>query len=175
MKTALTNLASTSWSETFGYKILVTLSSCLLIRMSDRNIGGMPTPKNRDIRVLIAGSHWLDPIVSEPVIVPPAIPVGATVEIPGVLRAFIMNERVPRNPKVPFAISEDVQLIATMGRVERTLPEFSGRVKIDIKYPLELDPPRYLDCIAPGGHITFSWTVSRINLLLSLRANFVTA
>lgn len=122
--------------------------------------GGMPSPKNRDIRVLIHGTHWLDPIMSEPVLLPKSIPVDEIVDVPGVLKAFIMQERVPRNPSQPFSASDEIQLIATMERIERTLPGFSGATKIEIKYPLQLDPPRYLDCIAPGDEITFSWTVS---------------
>jgi hypothetical protein len=120
----------------------------------------MPSPSTAEIRVLIHGTHWLDPIVSEPVYLPKSIPVGATVDVPGVLRAFIMQERSPRAPWQLLRSSDEIQLIATAVRMNRSLPEFSGSTKIVIEYPLQLDPPRYLDCMAQGDQVTFSWTVS---------------
>lgn len=125
-----------------------------------QNTGGMPSPSNHDIQVLIHGSHWLDPIVSEPITLPKGIPVDEVVDVSGVLRAFIMQERVPRSPGKALLATDDVQLIATMGRINRTVPEFTGSTKIEIRYPLELEPPSFLDCVVPGQHITFSWTVS---------------
>jgi hypothetical protein len=121
----------------------------------------MPSPKNHEIKVLIHGTHWLEPIASEPVFLPKDIQVEETVPVPGVLRAFIMQERVPRAPGKNFATTDEVQLIATVGRINRVVPEFTGSKKIDIQYPLELDAPKYLDCVSPGDHITFSWTVRR--------------
>ncbi|KAF4635875.1 hypothetical protein G7Y89_g2200 [Cudoniella acicularis] len=125
-----------------------------------QNTGGMPSPKNHAIRVLIHGTHWLDPIATEPVYLPKNIQVDEIVEVPGILRAFIMQERVPRAPGQIFSAIDEVQLIATMPRINRTIPEFKGSTKIDIRYPLQLSPPKYLDCIAPGDHITFSWTLN---------------
>jgi hypothetical protein len=124
--------------------------------------GGMPSPKNHEFRVLIHGTHWLEPIVTEPVYLPKEIQVDQVVNVEGRLRAFIMQERVPRDPTVHFSAKEDVQLVAIMPRVNRVIPEFNGSTKIDIKYPLQLDAPKYLDCVSPGQHITFSWTVSSI-------------
>jgi hypothetical protein len=123
----------------------------------------MPSPSTAEIQVLIHGTHWLEPIISEPVYLPKSIPVGATVDVPGVLRAFIMQERSPRAPGQLLLSSDEIQLIATAVRMTRTLPEFSGSTKILIQYPLQLDPPRYLDCIAQGDQVTFSWTVSAEN------------
>ena len=120
----------------------------------------MPSPSAAEIQVLVHGTHWLEPIINEPVYLPTSIPVGATVDVPGVLRAFIMQERSPRAPGQLLLSSDEIQLIATAVRMNRTLPEFSGSTKILIQYPLQLDPPRYLDCIAQGDQVTFSWTVS---------------
>jgi hypothetical protein len=119
----------------------------------------MPSPVSNEIEVLIHGTHWLDPIVTEPVVLPKSIPVGETVDVPGVLRAFIMQERSPRNAGQAFSESDEIQLIATAMVLDRTLPDFSGGTKIAIQYPLELDAPKYLDCVAQGDQVTFSWTV----------------
>jgi hypothetical protein len=132
-----------------------------------QNTGGMPSPSNHDIQVLIHGSHWLDPIVSESITLPKGIPVDEVVEVPGVLRAFIMQERVLRAPGQPLLATDEVQLIATMGRINRIVPEFTGSTKIEIKYPLQLDAPRFLDCVSPGDHITFSWTVNIAQVICS--------
>ena len=125
----------------------------------------MPSPSAAEIQVLVHGTHWLEPIINEPVYLPTSIPVGATVDVPGVLRAFIMQERSPRAPGQLLLSSDEIQLIATAVRMNRTLPEFSGSTKILIQYPLQLDPPRYLDCVAQGDQVTFSWTVSAENTL----------
>ena len=125
----------------------------------------MPSPSAAEIQVLVHRTHWLEPIINEPVYLPTSIPVGATVDVPGVLRAFIMQERSPRAPGQLLLSSDEIQLIATAVRMNRTLPEFSGSTKILIQYPLQLDPPRYLDCVAQGDQVTFSWTVSAENTL----------
>jgi hypothetical protein len=119
----------------------------------------MPSPVSGEIEVLIHGTHWLDPIATEPVFLPKSISVGETVDAPGVLRAFIMQERSPRNAGYTFSELDKVQLIATAMRLDRTLPDFSGGTQIAIQYPLELDAPTYLDCVAQGDQVTFSWTV----------------
>jgi hypothetical protein len=115
---------------------------------------------NREVRVLIHGTHWLDPISTEPVYLPKGIPVDEIVEVPGILRAFIMQERVSRRPGQALNAVEEVQLIATVGRVNRVIPEFKGSINIVIGYPLLLGPPKYLNCVSPGDSITFSWMVS---------------
>jgi hypothetical protein len=123
------------------------------------NTGGMPSPKSSEIQVLIHGTHWLDPIASEPIFLPRDIPPGATVEVPGVLRAFILQERAPRKPGQLLYASDGIQLIATATQLQRTLPDFSGSTQITIRYPLELGAPRYLDCVEKGDEVTFSWVV----------------
>ncbi|KAH8656136.1 hypothetical protein BGZ60DRAFT_417858 [Tricladium varicosporioides] len=128
-----------------------------------QNTGGMPSPKNHAIQVLIHGTHWLEPISTEPVYLPKNIQTDEIVEVPGVLRAFIMQERVARAPGVVFSARDEVQLIATMPRINRAIPEFKGSTSIEIRYPLQLSPPKYLDCVSPGDHITFTWTLKNIS------------
>jgi hypothetical protein len=137
------------------------------------NSGGMPSPKSSEIQVLIHGTHWLSPIASEPIYLPTDIPPGTTVDVPGVLRAFIMQERAPRQPGQLLYASDNVQLIATATKLNRTLPDFSGGTKITVRYPLELDAPKYLDCVEKGDEVTFSWVVRIISLFLQWRIAYI--
>jgi hypothetical protein len=120
----------------------------------------MPSPKRNLLHVLIQSAPWLDPVESEPLEIPCNIQVGEVVEVPGVLRALIRNETATRSWGKTFLVREQLSLIASFDRLHRALPEFHGGFDIEIRYPLELSPPRYLDCVAKGDRIRFSWRVS---------------
>jgi hypothetical protein len=120
----------------------------------------MPSPKTQDIKILIQGTQWLDPIVSEPVFLPKDIRPGQTVTVPGRLRAFILQERSQRRPGQLLHATDEVELTATATRLDRAIPDFCGSTKITIRYPLELDAPKFLDCVEKGDEVTFSWIVS---------------
>jgi hypothetical protein len=120
----------------------------------------MPSPKRNLLHVLIQSAPWLDPVESEPLEIPCNIQVGGVVEVPGVLKALIRNETATRPWGEPFFAREKVALIAFFERIHRALPEFNGSSDIEIQYPLQLNPPRYLDCVAKGDRIRFSWRVS---------------
>jgi hypothetical protein len=120
----------------------------------------MPSPKRNLLHVLIRSAPWLDPVESEPLEIPCNIQVGEVVEVPGVLRALIRNETATRPWGKTFSARERVSLIASFERLHRALPEFHGSSDIEIRYPLQLSPPRYLDCVAKGDRIRFSWRVS---------------
>lgn len=120
----------------------------------------MPSPWNFRIPVLIRRNTWLEPVSTEPLFLPPSIPVGGTCLIPGSLRAFIRQESVPREASSNLSAMTDVKLIAVMPGVNRALPEFSGNQDVQIRYPLYLELPKYLHCVPQGHQITFSWIVS---------------
>ena len=132
----------------------------LISNIKVENTGGMPSPKTADIKVLIHGTHWLEPVDSEPVFLPHDIKPGQIVQVPGVLRAFISHERSSRGSGQMLHATDEVQLIATATRIGRTLEDFSGKTQIVVRYPLELDAPKYLDCVEKGNEVTFSWVVS---------------
>ena len=157
------NLESIYASKISESRILVGCSSSepsISLLTQSRNSGGMPSPKRNPLRVLIQSSPWLEPVESEPLEIPCNIQVGQVVEVPGVLRALIRNETATRPWGKPFFAREQVSLIASFDRLHRALPEFHGSSDIEIRYPLELSPPRYLDCVAKGDRIRFSWKVS---------------
>ena len=103
----------------------------------------------------------LDPIISDPVYVSNDINPGQTVLVPGTLKASICHERSTTGPGQLLHAADEIQLIATATRLGRTLPDFSGKTQIVIRYPLELDAPKYLDCVEKGEVVMFSWTVSQ--------------
>ncbi|KAH0564731.1 hypothetical protein GP486_001878 [Trichoglossum hirsutum] len=125
--------------------------------------GSMPSPGTQGIRVLIHGTPWLEPIESEPLELPRSIPRGATVDVPGTLRALIRNETAPRALGQPLMVNEVVTLIADFPRLHRAIPEFSGSTHIVIQYPLQLNPPNCLDCVALGDRVKFSWVLRNIS------------
>jgi hypothetical protein len=121
----------------------------------------MPSP-NREcpIKILVHGTPWLQPIESEPLYLPPDIPVGSIVEVPGTLRCLIRSDTRVRAPGQQLFENDTVTLIASFDRLGRTLPEFNGRADIVVQYPLILDPPQVLLSVAKGAMVRFHWTVS---------------
>jgi hypothetical protein len=126
-----------------------------------RNRGGMPSPSTRSLQLLIQATQWLDPVTTEPLQLPFSIQPSQEVTLPGVLRALIRNEWNERPPGSCLQIDESVNLVAFFDeRLNRPIINFSAGVKIHIRYPLKLDAPTYLDCVAKGDKVRFKWQVS---------------
>lgn len=126
-----------------------------------KNFGGMPSPGTHAIRLLIQGTQFLEPVTSEPLELPRSIESGQEVDVPGVLRAYIRNEWTEKALGEHLNYKEGVQIVAAFdGRLNRPIPDFSGSTEIEIRYPLRLDPPIYLDCVGKGDKIRFTWVVS---------------
>jgi len=119
----------------------------------------MPSPKGNILQVLIRPTPWLEPVSSEPLELPREIRPGATVRVRGVLRALIRNETAERPSGTTFSAGDTVALVAFFERLQRPLPEFSGGVNVTYKYPIVMSVPKYLDCVAKGDTVQFSWTV----------------
>ncbi|KAE8447503.1 hypothetical protein EG329_010633 [Mollisiaceae sp. DMI_Dod_QoI] len=125
-----------------------------------RNAGGMPSPALRSIHLLIQGTQFLEPITSEPVELPRSIQPGQEIDVPGVLRAYIRNEWSEKPIGDALDYSDNIQLLAIFHeRLNRPIPNFCGFTQISIRYPLRLDPPTYLDCVAKGDRVRFKWVV----------------
>ncbi|KAK5651900.1 hypothetical protein OQA88_11559 [Cercophora sp. LCS_1] len=125
-----------------------------------RNRGGMPTPSTRSIQLLIQGTQWLDPVMTEPLQLPFSIQPGQEVALPGVLRARIRNEWTEKPIGSCLRVDETLHLVAVFNeRLNRPIPNFSAGVPITIRYPLSLDAPTYLDCVAKGDKVRFKWVV----------------
>lgn len=119
----------------------------------------MPSPKGNILKILIRPTPWLEPVSSEPLELPREIAPGAIVRVPGVLRALIKNESVPRAPGTTFHAQDTVALVAYFERLQRSLPEFAGGIEVAYQYPLVMSVPKYLDCVAKGDLVQFSWMV----------------
>jgi hypothetical protein len=121
----------------------------------------MPSPESRSIHLLIQGTQFLEPITSEPVELPRAIQPGQEVDVPGMLRAYIRNEWSEKPIGTALSHFDNIQLLATFHeRLNRPIPNFCGFTQLHIRYPLRLDPPTYLDCVAKGDKVRFKWVVS---------------
>jgi hypothetical protein len=126
-----------------------------------RNVGGMPSPESRSIHLFIQGTQFLESITSEPVELPRSIQPGQEVDVPGVLRAYIRNEWSEKPIGTALNYVDNVQLLGIFHeRLNRPIPNFCGSTQIVIRYPLRLDPPTYLDCVAKGDKVRFKWVVS---------------
>ena len=133
-----------------------------------RNRGGMPSPATRSIQLLIQGTQWLDPVATEPLQLPFSIQPSQEITLPGVLRARIRNEWSERAPGSCLQVVESVNLVACFTeRLNRPILNFYAGVNIQIRYPLRLDAPTYLDCVAKGDKVRFKWQVSFRSLILA--------
>ena len=132
----------------------------------------MPSPHLNRIRILIAGTHWLEPVTSEPLEMPRGILPGQEVEIPGQLRALIRSETAERENGKALAVEDSVRLIATFDeRLNRAVPEFTSGTKILIQYPVFLTAPKCLDCVPLGKPVRFHWTVSELSSFVNPRSS----
>ncbi|KAK4449879.1 hypothetical protein QBC34DRAFT_462541 [Podospora aff. communis PSN243] len=112
----------------------------LLVRnIRVRNTGHMPSPKQRSIQLLIRETGFLCPVTTEPLYLPQDIRPGQVVHLPGTLRAFIRHDWTER----------------PAGQALR----YEERGVTYIQYPLKLDPPKYLDCVAKGNTVRACWTL----------------
>ncbi|KAK0669848.1 hypothetical protein QBC41DRAFT_346031 [Cercophora samala] len=127
-----------------------------------KNTGQMPSPKISRLQILVRGTKWLEPIL-EPLDIPAEIPPGHSVKVPGVLKAWIKNETVDRGSGTLLRAQDTVSLRAYSQRLQRDVPEFSGGVAIVCQYPLLMTTPKYLDSVAKGDIVTFSWTIQNIS------------
>ncbi len=126
-----------------------------------KNTGGMPSPETRSIHLFIQGTQFLEPIISEPLELPRSIQPGQEVEVPGILRAYIKNEWSEKPLGESLHYVDNVQLLAIFHeRLNRPIPNFCGKTQVVIRYPLRLDAPVYLDCVAKGDRVRFKWVVS---------------
>ncbi len=133
-----------------------------------RNRGGMPSPSTRSIHLLIQGTQWLEPVAAEPLQLPFSIQPGQDVTLTGVLRALIRNESAEKPPGIQLQTEDMVRIVAVFHeRLNRPIPDFSTGVRIPIRYPIRLDAPTYLDCVAKGDKVRFKWVVSLLSLALS--------
>ena len=120
----------------------------------------MPSPGIANpIKVLIHGTSWLEPVESEPCWLPTNIPVGSVVEVPGQLKCLIRNETAPRPAGQQLFVKDEITLIASFDRLERSIPEFNGKAEVDIQYPLILEAPKVLLSVAKGDIVRFHWVV----------------
>lgn len=135
-----------------------------------RNRGGMPSPSTRSIHLLIQGTQWLEPVAAEPLQLPFSIQPGQDVTLTGVLRALIRNESAEKPPGIQLQTEDMVRIVAVFHeRLNRPIPDFSTGVRIPIRYPIRLDAPTYLDCVAKGDKVRFKWVVSLLSRALSDR------
>jgi hypothetical protein len=118
----------------------------------------MPSPSTAKLQVLVRGTKWLEP-VPEPLELPVGIPPGHSVQVPGILKALVRNEVAPRDSGTLLRAQDMVSLRAYSMRLQRDVPEFSGSVPVVYQYPLLMTTPKYLDCVAKGDTVRFSWTV----------------
>ncbi|KAJ2904220.1 uncharacterized protein MKZ38_008550 [Zalerion maritima] len=128
------------------------------------NRGAMPSPKGNILQMGVQPTQWLQPVTGEYLQLPREIAPGATVKIPGTLRAFIKNETLTRSPKTNLRATDTVRLVAFFERLQRPLPEFVGEAQVVYQYPLVMtEEPTYLDCVARGQLVRFSWKIRNIS------------
>jgi len=102
-------------------------------------------------------------VAKEPLQLPFSIQAGQEVAVPGILRALIRNEWSEKPVGKQLESEDAVRIVAVFGeRLVRPIPDFCPQRTIQIKYPIRLDAPKYMDCVAKGGKVSFSWVVSLI-------------
>ena len=125
----------------------------------------MPSPNaTKPISILIHRTKWLDPVESEALILPPSIPPGHEVVLPGRLRALIKNEDSPRKTGHLLRAYDELSFAASFSsRLKRCLPGFSKSRRYLISYPIELAAPVCLESAQQGDTIRAFWTLKNVS------------
>ncbi|KAM7206582.1 hypothetical protein V8F20_002708 [Naviculisporaceae sp. PSN 640] len=128
-----------------------------------RNVGDMPSPRYIPLHVHIRPTPWLEPDMTQLVELPLDIPPGATMRVPGCIRALVRKESSQRRAGKLFRAEDTVSLVAFSKRLKRRVPEFSGSKQVVYQYPVSMSRPKFLDAVTIGDRVKFSWTVRNIS------------
>ncbi|KAK4211207.1 hypothetical protein QBC37DRAFT_389844 [Rhypophila decipiens] len=125
-----------------------------------QNVGRMPSPQINPLVIAIRRTSWLHPDVDCPIQLPLGIPPGATVRLSGSLGVLIGNEGRSRPSGVLFRAEDTVSLDVFSPRLKRRVPEFEGVRPVVYEYPVTTGQPKFLEAIAIGDRVKFSWQVN---------------
>ncbi|KAF8540941.1 hypothetical protein BDD12DRAFT_546975 [Trichophaea hybrida] len=132
-------------------------------RIVVHNKGGMPTPSETPIPVMVRSTEWIqlcDDLEESTIYLPVSIPAGHKATSQGRVKAFIKSRVRTKEFEQLFCDSDTVSLKASMPGVDMDLPGFSSVQKtIKITYPLILKVEENLQTVSQGSRSTFSWKV----------------
>lgn len=127
------------------------------------NVGGMPTPRTREVRLEVRESEWVRPILGEKLIVPPSLPAGATAVLKGPL-AFELREHVPLCGSDPLSVAEPVLVEGVVPDVARSFasfvpPDVEAARTLTVRFPAALSVVEALPSLAAGEVSRFRFAV----------------
>ncbi len=136
-------------------------------RVTVVNDGGMPLPKHHDVIVRISDDGWIAPAPEQKLVLPRALPPGAThvferEELELTLRMFR-----PQRAGPPLAAPETIHLLAELPRVRRRFGRFEAadapHGRIVIRFPIEVSQPSTLYSLAPGQATRIRWRLKNVS------------
>jgi len=128
------------------------------------NVGGMPTPLHRELRVELVRGGWVEPADDQFLLVPPGLEAAARAELPGQLE-FRVRDFAPGGPDAPLAVTETLNIRAWLPSVHRGFDDFCGDDvaslgRFVVRYPVRLSAIECLPSLAAGerGRVRFRVT-----------------
>jgi len=128
-----------------------------------RNVGGMPTPKHRDITTRLVREGWVYPDEGEQLLLPRGIKAGETFSHSDPLH-FTIGDFVPKGPSDPLEQEETLELRATLPAVSRDFTRYETEDstacgQFVIRFPVRVSKIESLHSLAPGQRCRMRWTV----------------
>jgi hypothetical protein len=125
-----------------------------LHRVRVENVGGMPTPRHRDVTLEVLASNWARPLEGARLVVPRGLAAGASVELEGVL-PFELRDYVSTASSDPLSEQELVTIDARVPDVSRSfggflVPALDASRTLVVRFPVAASILEALPSLAPG-------------------------
>lgn len=126
----------------------------LVTNVAVENVGGMPTPSRREVRVALCDHGWLA-AGREELVVPPGLEPGARHVFEGATLTATIGAYHPARPGDPLAAEEVVRHRAWVPDARREMPDYETAASAElgrftVRFPLEAGPIESLCSLAPG-------------------------
>ncbi|MCC6527761.1 MAG: hypothetical protein IT373_34265 [Polyangiaceae bacterium] len=118
------------------------------------NMGGMPTPRTRDVELTLERRGWVRPL-AEKITLPKGIAAGASHLCAGEALSFQIGDFVPQGPGDALRAEEQIGLVATVPAARRRFEGFDAEAgpragRFVIQFPVQASTIESLCALAPG-------------------------
>lgn len=145
------------------YRIYEPDSLASLERISVRNRGGMPTPPNYKIRILLPSDTWIQSEETE-LVLPRVLEPEETYTFDDECLSLRWTNVIVNAPrKQPFHLKHDVNPRAFVeSGIHRPFRDFENEETVDVRFPLQLTEITALNSLAPGESTRVRYAITNI-------------
>ena len=131
------------------------------------NVGGMPTPRTRDVELYLARRGWVRPLPQK-LVLQHDIAAGERCKVGAGALEFEIGDYVPQGPGDALACEERIGFVAQVPAVRRSFGLFDGAAsercgRFLIRFPVEATGVEGLPSLAPGQAARVRFAVRNVS------------